>query len=187
MLQPIQWLVQAHWLQIQFHQQASLVHSSLSGLQSPRLNFYHSICSKSTKCSSWELTQLPYLPVYKSTFYNLKIGPENKSCYQQLKQFAIQVGCFTLSFSPYRVPLLDLTLESFRVFRFSLQLSQKFSVAWLGSQVPKLTVVALMKFLVAPGKGAAVNVECWNYSLNVFWSFFPWAKKEKQRHMNNYH
>ena len=53
--------------------------------------------------------------------------------------------------------MLDLTIGSFRVFHVNLQLSQNFQLPDRATRIRNL--VAPMKFLVAPGKRAAVNVE----------------------------
>ena len=43
-----------------------------------------------------------------------------------LKQFATQGGCFTLSFSPYKVPLLDLTKNVSEFFMLTYNFHRNF-------------------------------------------------------------
>ena len=50
-----------------------------------------------------------------------------------LKQFATQGGCFSLTFSPYKVPLLDLTKKVSEFFMLTYNFHKKFSVARSGN------------------------------------------------------
>ena len=62
----------------------------------------------------------------------------------------------TLSFSPHKVPLLDHNRKFLDIY-VNVQLSQKFQLPDRATRIRNL--VAPIKFLIALGRQAAVNVE----------------------------
>ena len=88
-----------------------------------RLTTHESNLSCITSCSVLQLakrrTKLFYylfLFLLANKIHSADVNLRIKVVISKLKQFAIQERCFALSFSPYKIPLLDLTIESFRVF-----------------------------------------------------------------------
>ena len=63
-----------------------------------------------------------------SKIHSADVNLRIKAVISKLKQFAIQGRCFALSFSPYKVPLLDLTIESFRVFMLTYNFHNNFQL-----------------------------------------------------------
>ena len=76
------------------------------------------------KCSMWLVLQIPYLPVYKSTFYSLKICPKNRprlihGSKTEIKKSSGQISIIIVSYGNKHPLLHDTSYGVFSLINLS--------------------------------------------------------------------
>ena len=75
-----------------------------------------------------KLFTLFFLFLIGNQIHSTDITLRIKVVISNLKQFATQGGCFTLSFSPYKVPLFDLTKKVSEFFMLTYNFHKNFQL-----------------------------------------------------------